>query len=135
MTQFIRSTSGRLMSFSIATALIGGGASALMQSPASLYVMAFSTFMAIVGCVASIQLAVEEYEGHAIYGVILLPFLLFLYAVALGFVMNFFAAGAYAFLALGAAVLLVGLRSLFVDKAEAAPERQMMAKPAHAIEH
>jgi hypothetical protein len=134
MTQFIQSTSGRLMSFSIATALIGGGASALMHSPASLYVMAFSTFMAIVGCVASLQLAVEEFSAHAIYSVILLPFLLFMYAVGLGFVMSFFTAGAYAFLALGAAVLLVGVRSLFVDKAEAAPERPMMAEPAHAIE-
>jgi len=135
MAKFIESTSGRLMSFSVSAALLGGGASALMQSPTSLYVMAFSTFGAVVGCVAALQLGIEDHHEETVMAVIFLPMLLFLYAVALGFVMNYYQAGAYAFLALGAGVLLVALRSLTVERPEAASSLAMSPRHAKVIEH
>jgi hypothetical protein len=74
--------------------------------------MATSVFIAIVLCVAAMQLAVEEFEAHAIYGVILLPFLLFLYILGVGLSMAFYPALSYGFIALGLGSLAVGLRTL-----------------------
>jgi hypothetical protein len=133
MNSFTRTTSGRLMALSFASALLGGGISALTTAPVSLYVMSISTFAGVVGCVAALQLAEDEHFEQTIMSVILLPFALFLYAVALGFVMNHWAVAAYALLALGIVPLVTLVRSITVEKS-AAPAA-MSAAPAHATEH
>lgn len=133
MTPFNRTTSGRLMALSFASALLGGGASALMTSPMSLYVMSLSTFAGVVGCVAALQLAEEEHFQQTIMSILLLPFALYLYAVGLGFVMNHWTSAAYALLALGIAPLVSLVRSIAVEKT-AAPVA-MNAVSAPAAEH
>lgn len=129
MSNFIQSTSGRLMSLSISLALIGGGASAFMEQTSSLYVMAFSVFVAIVGCIASLELSIDEHPQLTVLAIIGLPVFLFLYMVALGFVMSVYAAGGYAFIGLGVGALAIFVRSLAVTKAEPSVA---LSRPAHA---
>lgn len=135
MSQFFHSTSGRLMSFSISTALIGGGAAALMQQPTSLYVMALSSFMAVVGTIAALQLGIDEHPRHTILSIIILPILLFLYAIGLLFVMKHYHDGAYGILALGAVALLVALRSLGGEKDSVHSDNAALPPKAHAAHH
>ena len=132
MGQFIHSTSGRLMSFSITTALIGGGVSAFMAPPTSLYVMVFSSFVAITGCIASLQLGIEDHPKTTILSIILLPILLYLYAIGLFFVMKHYTEGAYGILALGACSLLVALRSLGGEKETSDSKARELPSSAHS---
>lgn len=131
---FLSSTSGRLISTSISLALLGGGAASLMQQPTSLYVMSLSSFVAVVGCISALELAIEDFPGHALLSIIALPILLFLYAIGLGFVMTHFTSGGYALLALGAAALLVAVRS-FTAGSSAAPRVDRPISSAHAPQH
>lgn len=127
---FLSSTSGRLMSSSISLALLGGGAAALLQQPVSLYVMSLSSILAVVGCIAALQLAVEEFPNHVLVSAIALPILLFLFAIALGFVMNHYTPGGYALLSLGAAALFVAIRSLTMGSSAAPSVEPSMSRPA-----
>jgi hypothetical protein len=111
MTAFTRSTSGRLMTLSLSLALIGGGASALMQPDMSMYVMNGSLFAAVVAGVASMQLALDEFPSHTVLSLILLPFALFLYVVGLGVMKAYYPAMAYVPLVLGLLSLAFLLRS------------------------
>ncbi|HZF50019.1 MAG TPA: hypothetical protein VE093_15275 [Polyangiaceae bacterium] len=126
MNSFVRSTSGRLVAFSFALALIGGGASVHLSDASSLYVMTLSIFVGIVGCVAALQLAVEDFEGTSILCSIAFPFMLFMYAIGLGVSTAFYKAGSFGFIALGIASLIVGLRSVWGEASEPA----LAAKPA-----
>ena len=135
MSSFINSTSGRLISFSLALGLIEGGVSVHLSAPTSLYVMASSVFVAIVGCVAALELAADDFEYEAIMGAILLPVFLFLYAIGLGVSMTFHPTWSYGFIAVGVASLIVGVRSFMVEKPEPVSAKPMMAAPAHAAEH
>ena len=135
MSSFYHSTSGRLMSTSVATALIGGGAAALMAQPTSLYVMALSSFMAVVGCIASLQLGIDEHPTPTIVSVILLPIFLFLYAIGLFFVMKYYPEGAYGILALGACAAFVAMRSFGGEGAASEKEDRGMPHGAHAAHH
>jgi hypothetical protein len=125
MNSFIRSTSGRLVAFSFALALIGGGASVHLSGVTALYIMALTVFAGIVGCVAALQLAVEDFEGTAILSSIAFPFLLFMFAIGLGVSTAFYKAGSFGFIALGIGSLIVGLRSVWGPSTEPA-----FAKPA-----
>ena len=125
MNAFINSTSGRLISFSLALGLIGGGASVHMAETTSLYVMCASIFLAIVGCVAALQLGVDEHETPSLMGAILLPFFLFLYVIGLGVSTKFYPSWSYGFIALGLASLLVGLRSVLAEKDEPVSAKPM----------
>jgi NhaP-type Na+/H+ or K+/H+ antiporter len=126
MDSFIRSTSGRLIAFSFALALIGGGASVHLSGDTSLYVMTLSIFAGIVGCVAALQLAVEDFEGASILSSIALPIMLFMYAIGLGVTTAFYRVGSYGFIALGIASLIVGLRSLWGEASEPAPMKTVL---------
>lgn len=134
MSSFIQSTSGRLIAFSLALALIGGGSSVHLSATASLYVMSVSVFIAIVGCVGALQLAVEEHLAASIAAVILLPFLLFMYAVGLGVGAAFHPGWSYGFIALGIASLLVALRASGSEKRAPISAKPVMQTPAHAVE-
>lgn len=130
MSSFIRSTSGRLVAFSFALALIGGGASVHASATTALYVMSLSVFIGIVGCVAALQLAVEDFEATSILGSIALPVMLFMFAIGLGVTTAYYKAGSYGFMALGVASLIVGLRSVWGEPVEAAPAKPMLREAA-----
>ena len=135
MNSFVRSTSGRLIAFSFALALIGGGASVHLSGDTSLYVMTLSIFIGIVGCVAALQLAVEDFEGTSILSSIVFPVLLFMYAIGLGVSTAFHKAGSYGFIALGIASLIVGLKAMWSESTEPAPaKRQLREATAPAAE-
>ncbi|NUQ74004.1 MAG: hypothetical protein HUU21_10650 [Polyangiaceae bacterium] len=130
MSSFLRSTSGRLVAFSFALALIGGGISVHMSEMTRLYVMALTVFIGIVGGVAALQLAVEEFEGIAILNSILFPVALFLYAVGLNVSTAFHPSWSFGFIALGIAFLIVGLRSMWGSASET--QAKPMLRQAHA---
>lgn len=120
MRAFLRSTSGRLVAFSFALVLLGGGVSVHLSDMTRLYVMTMTVFIGIVGGVAALQLAVEEFERAAILSSIIFPVALFLYAVALNVSTAFHPSWSYGFIALGIAFLIVGLRSVLGAASEPA---------------
>ncbi len=113
MKQFSKSTAGRLIALAFAVALIGGGVSALMPHGATAsFVFCASLFVPVVLCVAGLPTAVEGDWYHAVLAVIVLPPLLFLWAVGIGVVRDFHPMFAYPSIALGIAALALAARPM-----------------------
>jgi hypothetical protein len=124
MNDFFKSTAARLLALSVGIALVGGAASALMQpGDGATILFSASLFVPVVVNVVGLPSAIEEHWSHAVMAVILLPWLLFLWVVALGVLRAYYPpAFAYPFLVAGFAALAAAAR----------PSREgiVMARPA-----
>ena len=110
MRDFIRTSGGRLLSVATAVALLGGGAAALLGQPAATWVIALFVPVVIALGFVGVAYASLEHWGIAIGAALSLPWVLFLYAVGLGVVVNYAPAAGYALGALGAGALAFALR-------------------------
>jgi hypothetical protein len=116
MDDFFRSMSGRIMLLSVAISLLGGGAAALVgHGEGATLVLSASLFLPIVMNIVALPQAIEEHWYHAVLAVILLPVLLFLWAVGAGITRELHPALAYPFLALGFGALAAAARPRAVD--------------------
>lgn len=110
MREFIRTSGGRLLSVSTAVALLGGGAAALLGEPSATWVVALFFPVVIALGFLGVAYASLEHWGIAIGAAIALPWVLFVYAIGLGVVVNYAPAVGYALGALGAGALAFALR-------------------------
>ena len=100
------------MSLSFAISLLAGGASALMpRGSESAFLFCASLFVPIVINVAGLSRVLETDWYHAVLSALLLPMLLFLWAVGLGVIRELHIdALAYSVLVLGTAPLYLAAR-------------------------
>ena len=113
MSEFFESRPGRILVLSVAVALIGGSAAALMgPGDVSNLVFSASLFLPIVMNVVGLPEAIEDHAYHAILAVIALPVLLILWAVGIGVTRAYqqHVGLTYLFLAAGLAALAVAAR-------------------------
>jgi hypothetical protein len=88
--------------------------------------MAMTVFVGIVGGVAALQLAVEDFEATAILSSIAFPVMLFMYAIGLGVTTAYYPAGSFGFIALGIGFLILGLRSVWAPSTEPVAAKPML---------
>lgn len=97
---------GRLLSIALAVALIGGGIAGAMHN---IPLMCVSLLGGIITTVLAIGVSIERDTTFAVMAAVLLPFIMFLYAVGIGVVMHDAPNAAWAFVGLGAVFAGLGL--------------------------
>ena len=108
---FFKTTTGRMMSLSIAIAFILGGTSALMaHGVESTFVFCLSLFAPIVVNTLGLPRALEKDWYHAALSVMILPMLFFLWAVGIGAVREHHPWIAYPAIVAGLGALAVAIR-------------------------
>jgi hypothetical protein len=112
MSDFFKSTGGRILALSVAIALLGGSAAVLMGTgEGSQILLAASLFIPIVMNIVGLPQTIEEHWGPAVLSVILLPMLLFLWAVGIAIIRAYHHHALVSpFLALGLVALGVAAR-------------------------
>jgi hypothetical protein len=109
---FFRSMAGRILALSVAIALLGGSAAVLVGGgEGSLFLLAASLFLPVVMNIVGLPTAIEEHWTAAVLSVILLPVLLFLWAIGIAVIRAYHHhALVLPFLAAGLAALVVAAR-------------------------
>src|SRR4051812_32978842 len=105
MNRFSRTMSGRAILSSLALALGFGGLSTLANHTVSPLLLFIALFGAVCIDLVALGFALEDHWAEAVLSIVLLPLALFLFAVGVGVVANFYPQGGYGFIALAAVPL------------------------------
>lgn len=127
MKEFARSAPGRLFQFAVGLLLVGGGAAALLGEPQATWIIALAFPVAIALGVVCVALASSEWLKMAIAMALGLPFVLFVYALVLGVIIQYAPAGGSVLVVLGAGSLAMTLRPSRAARDQAMPSS---AEPA-----
>jgi energy-converting hydrogenase Eha subunit C len=122
-----------LLLLSMGTALVGGGAAAMLGEPLATWIMAGALPIAIaIAIVATAWLSVDATQ-RAAETVIVAPFALFLYAVAAGVTIRYYPGLGWLLVALGTALVAVAVRSRLAaaPRARRAGAEPISNRPAH----
>jgi len=122
MSGFAQSTSGRLFTLAASTALLGGGAAAVIGGTTGLALLAIGLLTGIAASIVAVAFGIGDHPFETMLMVLAAPWVLFLYEVGQSVVMNYRANVGYILIALGIAALT---RAIFVGEkaaAEAHPE-------------
>jgi hypothetical protein len=84
MKTFILSGSGRILALAFGVALVGSGASKLINGTAGIAIGSIAVLLAIAFAVFALATAIEKHFDAAVLAVVLLPWLAFLGEVGLG---------------------------------------------------
>lgn len=132
MNGFAQSRTGRLMALSFGIALIGGGASALIAAPASLYLMSLSVITAIALNIVGLPDALEDFPFEVVLSAIVLPVALFLFATALGVITLYYPKLGFVLVAAGMGSLGLAARPRPSETNARSELRRPSGEQAHA---
>lgn len=111
MNELSTTPHGRLLSVAIAISLLGGGISALIHDPMGIALMCVSMLGGVVLTLMAVAMSIDKRASFAVMAIILLPFLMFLYAIGLTVSMHDHTQWpAYGFMAIGAVFGALALR-------------------------
>jgi len=100
MSEFGKSTTGRLLSFSLAIILAGGGLAAVSTGTLSLMAMGFPLMIGIALAIVAVPQGADQFPYHTALLLFVLPTSLFCYGITLGIIMEYAPSGGYVLLAL-----------------------------------
>jgi hypothetical protein len=103
MSDFLQSTSGRLLTLAVSVALLGGGAAAVVGGTAAYVLLSAGLLGAIVCAILSVAMGIERFSFEVALSLVLLPWALFLYAIGQQVVAQQRPEGGYFLIALGIA--------------------------------
>jgi hypothetical protein len=111
MSDFSRSSTGRLMALSFGIALTGSGIATVVGLPASTVLMSASLFVPITLNIVGLAMALEEHWFGAVLGAILLPVALVAYTIGVNVLATYRPSAGYMLVALGLGALGLALRA------------------------
>jgi len=127
MSPFRSSLPGRIISASVAFALISGGLIAVLGLDPPRW-LPFSLLIPIVGCFVGTVLSVASHSGTTLALAVLLPVLFWPYTLALMLITNSYRQ--YGWLLLGAGIVLAGMTAL--SGVVRVPERRVLTRESLA---
>lgn len=119
VNEFIKSSGGRLLALAVGFLLMAGGAAALLGEPGATWISALAFPVAIALSVVSLAIGSSEYMKSAAFLAITLPFVLFVYSLALGLIVQLAPVAGGLLVVLGAGALAFSLRPSGVAAAKA----------------
>ena len=111
MSDFSRSTTGRLIALSFGIALVGSGAATIIGLPAATALLSVSLFVPITITLFALVQALSEHWLEAVLSAIFLPLVLFGYAVGVGVLATYRPGAGYPLIMLGLGAFALALRS------------------------